>query len=210
MFKTWLEYRGFYYVSGDKIYQEQIEVDAPLYRFPLNKYMELIKETWKVYGPAVRTYLYDRFYGGGHHYIYPWIKPTEIWIESNVYEEDLVPTYMRYAISRYLMREQKLSYPQADTIARCYSTDLRVELRSSGDLPLKSFYPKKNSLTIAYAPPVRDKFLPEDQRTNVELEEFQKVKASLEAEREKLEEPEWKQVFEKLDEVEEDLKQLPV
>lgn len=208
--RTWLEYREFYSVSGDKVYVERFDIDPPLWRFPLYNYMEMPRENWKVYGPAIRAYLNRNFYGGGHHYHYPFIKPSEIWIESSLYEEDLNPVYLRHLISRHLMKYDKLTYPQAELIGSVYETDLRLELRSTGEIPLKSFYPKKNSLTLDYAPPLIGEWVPPRDRTNTELERFLKIKKGLLEVRSELEEPEWDLIFEKLDEAQGDLEQLPV
>lgn len=205
--RTWLEYRGHYTVSGDKVYVERVEIDAPLYEFPLFERMEGERETWLVYGASIRAFLFDDWNRWGHHWIYPFIKPGEIWIESNTYMEERGAIYMEAAISRFLMSTYDLTFDEAQVIADTYSTDYFQDAISKGVITLKSFYPKKRAQTIEYHPPIGKKRGKE--APNIELQWFQQAKLSLDTKRSDLEGEGWNQIFDRLDEVEEDLKDLP-
>lgn len=204
--KTWLEYRDEYRVSGDRVYVERTKIEAPFWSFPLYDQMDIPDEIWLVYGPVVRAYLYNDWTLAGHHYVYPFIKPQEVWIESSSYEEERPALFLRAAIGRFLMREEKLSYLESETIAQAYSVDYMVDQFKTGKLALHSYYPKKNNLTLKYSPPN----LVPGATENVELASFKSARAMLEQRRKNLQGKGWDQIFEKLDQVEKDLSNLPL
>lgn len=211
--RTWIEtrfdeYGGSYSVSGDKVYVEKVDIDIPLYEFPLYDQMEGVKETWLVYGAAVRAFLCQSFYGGGHHYVFPFIKPAEIWIESNTYPEERPALLLKQTIVRFLMKDLDLTYPEASIVGSAYSLKFQTEQYRTGHLTLKSFYPKKNAYVIDYAPAQRGEFENKKDWDNVELKQFQMALGSLRGR--KLDSPEWKNIFDVLDEYEDDLARLPI
>lgn len=207
--QLFLDYRGSFTVSGDKVYIEKVDIEAPLWKFPLYDQMELNADIWLVFGPAIRAFLSEDWHEGGHHYIFPWIRPGEIWIESNSYKEELPVIYMKYAISRFLMRDRGLTFLESEAISNAYATDHKIEEYRTGRMTLKSFYPKKNTLVIEYKPPVVEKLVRGKKLKNVELEELRRAQESLLAKRDKLKDKGWDEIFEKLREVEEDLRRLP-
>ena len=197
-FNLYLEYWGRFAVSGDKVYVSREEPELPESTFPLYVYTEPPSEVWAVYGPAIRTFLATDFYGGGHHYIFPFIRPSEIWIESNMYEEDKPYVYLEQFITRGLMREWRLSSSTASTVGTVYASKARVQDLSNSK-PLKSFFPRKSSMILSYRPMTltKDEGNPDIQMAEEALRELD--------ERSQLKEPEWAQVKATLREFIEDL-----
>lgn len=205
--KTWLEYRGQYSVNGDKIYVARAEVDAPLWRFPLYEEMQTVEEVWLVYGPAIRAFLNRDWFGAGHHGNYPFIKPSEIWLESNTYPEERPALYLHESITYFLMKDYKLDYPEAKIIADAYTSDYVNEQYATGRMSMKSFYPKKNKMVIHYQPPIRAK---DDRGKNVELEDFRRAKTSLLKKAPKMSPKAWGDILSHLQKAESDLEKLPL
>lgn len=205
--RTWLEYRGMYDISGDKVYEERLETDWPLETWPAATYMELPSEIWLVYGPVVRSYLSEDWSLGGHHYIYPFIRPSEIWLESNLYEEDREPVILKQLISWYLMGQLRIPMPAAEMVATVYSTNLRAERHISGDEVLVSRYPKKREQVLSYAPPTRDRLEAKAKRVNTELEAFLAAREQLNETRPRGMDSVWEEIDRTLDRAEEDYRQ---
>jgi len=202
--RTYLEYRDQFTVSGDKVYVDRVEVEAPLYLFPFYELMEPPQETWLVFGPAIRAFLYEDWGLGGHYWIYPFIKAGEIWLDSTLETNDRKAVYSRFAISRFLMKQFGLNYLEADVIGRAYSTDIRVEDIRTGKVALHSFFPKKANLVLSYQPPTPEKRAKDQEVKNWELEEVNGVIASLQA-RKQLDQAKWAPIYEKLNLVAQDL-----
>lgn len=205
--RTWLEYRGQYTVSGDKVYVKRIEIEAPLWRFPLYEEMEVVDEVWLVYGPAIRAFLAKDWFGAGHHGNYPFIKPSEIWLESNTYEEDRTALYFQESIDYFLMKSYNLDYPEAKIIADAYTTDYVAEEYATGRRTMQSFYPKKRKKVIRYSPPIYNK---SDKGKNIELEDFRAAKESLLKKAPEINSKDWSTILGQLQKYEADLEKLPI
>lgn len=205
--KTWLEYRGEYVVTGDKVYVERIQVDAPLHTFPFYELMEPPRETWSVYGPVIRAFLSQDWGTAGHHYIYPFIRTFEMWIDQGVPAEDRAMVYLRYTIGWWLMKETKLDFLEADTIGKVYSTDWRVERIRRGEVPLQTFYTKKANHLLKYIPPTPGKIRADQRRRNRELEDIQTTRKTVMEKRDSYPpySPYWDQILSDLDRAAEDL-----
>lgn len=203
--RTWLEYQSTSRVTGDRVYVDRVEIDAPLYRFPLFEMMQGEKETWLVHGMVIRTYLCSDWYGGGHHFVYPFIRSSEIWIESNTYERERPAIYMAWAISRFLMKDIGLGFEDSHTIANTYAVDWVEEEVAAGRIAFDSYYPKKNNMTINWAPINTNG----KKDTNPEADQIKNAIQSVQAKKEKLKGPGWDEILNRLSQAEKDLRKIP-
>jgi hypothetical protein len=112
--------------------------------------MDMKNELWMVYGPAIKNFLSPDWSGKGHHYLYPFIKPRELWINSNTYEEEIAPLYTRLAISKFLVRDMKMPTSVGEVVGKVYQLKLISSYLREGS-NFQSFFPKKSGLIL---PPV--------------------------------------------------------
>ncbi len=200
--RTWLEYKSTSQISGDRVYVDRIEIKSPLHEFPLFELMEGPSETWLVNGFIIRTYLCDDWHCGGHHYLYPFIKPGEIWIESNTYPEERPFIHMEWSISRFLMKEMNLPFLEAGLIGRIYGSSHMEEQIKNGSLIPQSLYPKKSNLILRYGPPT----FTGEKGSNPEADQIHQVIESLQGKQSRLEGNGWPQIISKLQKAEADLR----
>lgn len=144
--RAWLEYNG-RAIGGDRVYTREVAIPDGLASFPMYDRMDLKDELWMVYAPVVRSFLSSSWTDGGHHYQYPFIKPRELWISSNTYEEEIPVLYSKLAISKFLIRDYKLSMVTSDVIGMVFSGTLRDQYFANSS-NLKSLFQKKATLTI--------------------------------------------------------------
>lgn len=89
---------------------------------PVKIYMRLYKDlwdvkVWNVSGQRVRDLYKTDFIEGGHHYVYPWIPESEIWIDDFTDKKEKPQILVHEFIERKLMKEKHLSYNKAHLIA---------------------------------------------------------------------------------------------
>ena len=80
---------------------------------------------WLVDGNVVRSYYKTDYIEGGHGYVYSWVPRPEIWIEDGVDHREIPFILAHEYLERRLMRDARLGYDHAHTIASKLEFDLR-------------------------------------------------------------------------------------
>jgi hypothetical protein len=63
--------------------------------------------------------------GGGHHWVYPWMKKNVVWLEKLKSKEDQVAILMHELIERMLMKYDHWEYAKSHDIATEYEMHYR-------------------------------------------------------------------------------------
>lgn len=85
-------------------------------------------DIWVVNGSLIRSLKEIEFTIGGHHWRYPFIPRTQLWIEDTRDPIDLYANAMHEVIEATLMRDQGLDYDSAHEIASRRETEIRKSL----------------------------------------------------------------------------------
>jgi hypothetical protein len=114
-------------------------ITIPDCRFPI--------QVWLIDPNLVRSLYKTDYVEGGHGYVYRWIPRDEIWIEKDVYPQEIPFLVIHEYLELRLMRDKKIDYDRAHSI--CAGAEYRVrEHRGLMDL----LCPNQGKITKADLP----------------------------------------------------------
>ena len=97
--------------------KQEIGQQIPKSVYKLKYRVENALKIFIVDGKKVRENYHMDFLAGSHHYKYDFIPEDEIWIDDAMNIDEIEPTIINIVTERTLMKEQKMTYEQAHTIA---------------------------------------------------------------------------------------------
>jgi len=95
---------------------KKIEVIDSIYK-KLYKTLENKIEVWIVDGEKVRNLYDENYIEGGHGYVYNYVPKDEIWLDSGLLDDELIPVLVHEYIEMKLMKEKHMQYPKAHIFA---------------------------------------------------------------------------------------------
>lgn len=124
--------------------------DVPLNKTYDHVYVKKLKKfcingvkVWLVNGRLVRDNFYIHFTEGGHHYVYKFVPPNEIWIDDCLNPKEYGYVLFHEAIERNLMKYNDMKYNNAHDVAIKYEGILRGKQVNPDELIIHELMRKK-------------------------------------------------------------------